>query len=546
MKNRVRPLTTARRLGLALLTLAMMAGIPQPVSAATDFPVGYEGYHTYGEVDARLDAVVGAFGPGTVRPIVERYVIGRSFEGRQIWAVKVSDRAGIDESEPEVLSECGMHAREQITVEMCLYMLDLLTANYGRRTNLGRRVTKIVNTREIWIIPTVNPDGAEYNIAGGTFRNWRKNRQLNPGSTAVGIDLNRNWGFNWNCCGGSSAKPESGVYQGRYPFEAVENVVLRDFVLSRRVAGVQQIKTLFNWHSYGEFIMRPYGYTTEDVPPTMTSDDYQAFVAMGAAMAQLNGYRSRQGSDSYIYDGDFPAWAYGDQRIFIYTFEMYPPWGCTGCGGFKPPDEVIERETTRNRAAVLYFIEQAVCPHRAAGLGPTRCGPFDDDFETDRAWTMGGSDGGTWERGIPAASQSDAGVKQASSVPSGQAALVTGTLAGALAGENDVDGDTWALSRRFVLGRAPWTLSFRYSFAYDQTATSADFLRVSVVTGATTTPVWTVTADGTGANASWKEVSIDLSAFEHRRVRLLVEARDGATDNVLEAALDDLRIFRTR
>lgn len=540
-------MSASRRVMMATLMLAMLGSLAQPVSAAADFPAGYEGYNTYAEVDARLDALVAAYGPGTPTNIVRRSVIGQSYEGRDIWAVKVSDRPGADEGEPEVLSECGMHAREHITVEMCLYMLRLLTDNYGQPTALGERVTSIVNSREIWIIPSLNPDGAEFNISGGTFHGWRKNRQPNPGSTAIGIDLNRNWSYMWNCCGGSSGKPGSARYRGKYPFEAVEDAVLRDFILSRRVGGIQQIRTTFNWHSYGEFILRPYGYTREDVPPTMTQDDYQAFVAMGGAMARLNGYRSRQGSDSYIYDGDFPAWAYGDQRIFVYTFEMYPPWGCKGCGGFRPPDEVIERETTRNRDAVLYFLEQADCPHRSAGLGATRCGPFDDDFETGRGWDFGGDGDGSgfWERGIPGATSTAAGAKQLASVPSGQAALVTGRAAGASAEANDVDGLTWARSRPFKLGSGSWTLAFRYTFANDAAATADDWLRVSVVAGATRTTVWSVDGQSANANAVWTPVTLDLSAFALQTVRLLVEAGDGASDNLVEAAIDDMRVYRT-
>jgi carboxypeptidase T len=57
-----------------------------------------------------------------------------------------------------------------------------------------------VDSREIWIVPMVNPDGVEWDIATRSYRMSRKNRQPNPGSTAVGTDLNRNWGYRWGCC----------------------------------------------------------------------------------------------------------------------------------------------------------------------------------------------------------------------------------------------------------------------------------------------------------------------------------------------------------
>ena len=82
------------------------------------------------------------------------------------------------------------------------------------QTRPGHARRPLVNTREIWIVPNLNPDGSEYDIATGSYRSWRKNRQPNAGSTAVGTDLNRNWGFNWGCCGGSSGTFSSETYRG--------------------------------------------------------------------------------------------------------------------------------------------------------------------------------------------------------------------------------------------------------------------------------------------------------------------------------------------
>ena len=539
----------ARRLGtLALVVTAMTFATAPAASAATEFPAGYEGYHTYAEVDAELDAVVAAYGQGG-GAIVKRYVIGQSFEGRNIWVLKISDNVATDEDEPEALSEHGMHAREHITVEMGLYMIKLLTENYGASTVLGQRVTDIVDSREIWIIPLLNPDGAEYNISDGLFHGWRKNRQTNPGSDKLGIDLNRNWSYMWNCCGGSSGAPKSARYRGRFPFEAVENVVMRDFILGRRVDQRQQISVVFNWHSYGEFIMWPYGYTREDVPRTMTVADHAALVAMGRAMGALNGYKAKQGSDSYIYDGDFPAWAYGDQRMFVYTFEMYPPWGCNGCGGFRPPDEILAAETTRNREAVLYFLEQADCPYRAAGLEKTHCGPIYEDFEIHRGWDVDpfntdSATAGAWERGIPAVTSDAGGVKQRATVTSGQADLVTGRAAGATVDADDVDGTTSVLSPRIELGPGGWRLAFRYTFAHDAAATNADFLRVSVVRGSTITPIWTLSGQALNRNARWLTRKLALNSWAGQNIKLLIEARDGGVDNIVEAAIDDLRVFK--
>jgi carboxypeptidase T len=363
----------AARLSVPVLAVLAMLATTAPAAGADaqDFPPGYTGYHTYAEMTSELNSVVAKYGGGA-KPIAQLRSIGTSFEGRQIWALKISDNVATDESEPEVLVECNMHAREHLTAEQCLYLVHLLTDNYGAPTAVGRRVTNIVNHREIWIIPMLNPDGAMYDISGGTFHNWRKNRQTNPGSTKIGIDLNRNWGYRWGCCGGSGGKPSSARYRGLYPFQAVEDQALRDFVLSRRVGGTQQITEVLNVHSYGEHVLYPYGYTKSAVPPDMTQDDHATFVALARQMAALNGYHAMQGSQMYIYDGDFIDWAYGDQHIFAFTWEMYPGWGCK-CGGFRPPDSVIGRETSRNADAALYLFEQADCPYRQAGLASTHC-----------------------------------------------------------------------------------------------------------------------------------------------------------------------------
>jgi hypothetical protein len=322
-------------------------------------------------------------------------------------------------------------------------------------------------------------------------------------------------------------------------------------MLSRRIGGQQQIKAVFNWHSYGEFIMWPYGYTLEDVPPTMTVDDHSAFVALAKTMARMNGYKAHQGSDSYIYSGDFPAWAYGDQRTFVFTFEMYPYWGCDGCHGFYPPYSVVPRETERNREAALYLLEQADCPYRAAGLGATNCGPLYEDFEIDRAWKVNpaGTDtatDGQWERGVPDATADADGAKQRGNVPSGQADMVTGRAAGAAVDANDVDGGTTSVrSPAFRLGSGSWTASFSYAFGHDASSLPEDFLRLSVVSGGITTPVWSTGGDNANLNSAWSSQTVALDAWRGKTVRLLFEARDGGVDSIVEAAVDDVRVYRS-
>lgn len=328
-----------------------------------DFPSADSRYHNYAEANAEIDQRLAAY-PG----IMSKRVIGKSYQGRDIIAVKVSDNVATDENEPEVLLTFHQHAREHLTVEMALYLLRELGAGYGSDS----RITSMVNNREIWIVPDLNPDGGEYDIATGSYRSWRKNRQPNSGSSYVGTDLNRNWNYRWGCCGGSSGSTSSETYRGASAESAPEVKVVADFVRGRVVGGRQQIRAGIDFHTYSELVLWPFGYTTADTATGMTADDAAAFKAVGRKMAASNGYTPEQSSDLYITDGSIDDYLWGTQKIFDFTFEMYPT--SSSGGGFYPPDEVIERETSRNRDAVLQLLENADCMYRSIGKEAQYCG----------------------------------------------------------------------------------------------------------------------------------------------------------------------------
>jgi murein tripeptide amidase MpaA len=302
--------------------------------------------------------------------IVDAFSIGKSHQGRDLWAVKISDNVATDEAEPEVLVDALHHAREHLTVEQAMHLLRTLTEEYTTDTTVHR----LVDSREIFIVFAVNPDGWWYDLGGSPYRGWRRNRQPTPGSTAVGTDLNRNYDYRWGCCGGSSSNPAAWNYRGTAPFSATESRVMRDFVNSRVVGGKQQIRTHVTLHTNGEMILWPYGYTKTDVPSDMRRDDHATFVAMGRAMAARNGYKAQQSSDLYVTDGDQIDWMYGRHRIFSFTFELYPSETKAKPNDHEPPDEVIAKQTARNRSALLYLIDAADCPWKVIGKGATYCG----------------------------------------------------------------------------------------------------------------------------------------------------------------------------
>ena len=142
-------------------------------------------------------------------------------------------------------------------------------------------------------------------------------------------------------------------------------------MLSRVVDGVQQIRASIDFHAFSELVLWPFGHTRADVTKGMTRDQHDTFEALGTSMARTNGYTPEQSSDLYITDGAIDDWLWGANGVFAFTFEMYP---ADGPGpGFYPPDELIRRETARNREAALLLLEEAACPYAAIGKAAQYC-----------------------------------------------------------------------------------------------------------------------------------------------------------------------------
>jgi carboxypeptidase T len=529
-----------------LLALALAAA--GPVAAAEpDFPADMTGYHNWTELQAEIEQVA-ADHPD----IVSLFSIGKSALGRPIWMAKVSDNVAEDENEPEVLVDALHHAREHLTTEQALALFHWLTDDYGTDDT----VTRLVDHREIFIIFALNPDGMRYDLTGDPFRAWRKNRQRDAQGRPLFTDLNRNYGYRFACCGGSSGSRGSITYRGPYAFSAPETRALRDFVLSRVVDGVQQIRTHVTLHTNGELILWPYGYTKRDVPPDMTRVDHTAFVALGRAMAALNGYTPKQSSDLYITDGDQIDWLYGTQRIFSYTFELFPTEKPTVWRDHYPDDSKIAKQTARNRSALLLLIDRAGCPYGAIGASSAaaNCGPLYDDLEINRGWQRDpdGTDTatrGAWAIANPQKTTTSSGRKQLGSTVSGSKSLVTGAPAGRRAGTNDLDGGrTTIRSRAIALPADPaelGALTFSWSFAHNGSSTSEDALRVIVEAGdATTTTVFEVLGTPAEVNGAWHAASVDVSAWAGQSIHLVLEAVDGGPGSLVEAQVDDIRIRR--
>jgi carboxypeptidase T len=320
------------------------------------FPAGYGAYHTYAEL---CRAVVAA---AAAHPDIARLEsIGTSWQGRRILAMEISTHLTDGTHPAGVLFDGGTHGLEHLSVEMPLAIMGWLLDGYGADAT----VTRLVQTRAIFLVFDVNPDGAAFDIAGGRFHEWRKNRQPNANGT-VGTDLNRNYDDHWGCCGLVSAKPGSSYYRGTAPFSAPETQAMRDFVEGLVFDGHQEIRAAVAFHTSGRLILWPYGYTRTAIPSDMTASDHSVLVALAKHMVKLNGYTAEQATSLYVDSGTARDWYYGAQGIFAFTVEL-------GTGTYQRSG-AIASETARNRSAVLYLIEMAGCPNRATDAAATSCG----------------------------------------------------------------------------------------------------------------------------------------------------------------------------
>jgi carboxypeptidase T len=302
-----------------------------------DFPPEDSGYHNYTEMVQDLQAVAAAH-PATVR----LFSLGSSYEGRDMIGARISNDATDNLGEPGVFFVGQHHAREHMSVEVVLSLLHLFAES------TDPEVATLRQTRQIYIVPSLNPDGSEYDIATGQYRFWRKNRQ--PYQGVYGTDQNRNYSYRWGCCGGSSGVPGSETFRGPFPLSTPEDARMYDFMVAH-----PNVTTGISYHSYGNLILYPYGYTYDDLPADMRPLDHAAFVAIGAEMESTSGYHAQQSSDLYITDGDWNDWMYGELHRYPITIEL-------SGGTFYPPDEMIPVESQRNHQAAIFVASIANCP----------------------------------------------------------------------------------------------------------------------------------------------------------------------------------------
>lgn len=302
--------------------------------------------------------------------IVQVISLGQSHEGRQIWAVKLSDDVSTeDPTEPETLLIGGQHAREWIGVEVPFLIAQYLAQHYAT----DERVKRLIDNLEIWIVPMVNPDGHEYTRADPCptapqvyCRLWRKNRR-DLGNGVFGVDLNRNWSFQWDARAGGSRNPHSITYRGPEPFSEPEIRALRDLVLDP----TRHFKAFIDYHSFSQLVGWPWGYTLD--PPVPLSEDARfeppsdsvEYERIGGTMARFiyNVHGQTYRACQISLDCPYPAagvstdWFYSETGGISFVIELRPD---TGEPGFILPPEQIRPTFEENLPAALYLLEQTL------------------------------------------------------------------------------------------------------------------------------------------------------------------------------------------
>ena len=282
------------------------------------------GYYTLEEAIQRLDDIHEEY-PEFVS---EKISLGQSFQGRDIFAIKVSANVDLDENEPQVLYTGMHHAREPMSFMNLYYFIYWVLENY----NIDDDATQILNTREMWFIPIVNPDGYEYNrsIAPNGGGMQRKNMRNTCNGSADGIDPNRNYDYMWGLDNqGSSPDPCSETYRGTSAFSEPETQIVRDFIEQK------DFTIAMNYHSYSNLLIYPFGYSYEN---PMDQDDLDTFIEYAQDMTQYNNYEIGTGTELlYPVNGEACDWMYGVHGIFAYTPEV----GSYNDGFWPPSSRIV-------------------------------------------------------------------------------------------------------------------------------------------------------------------------------------------------------------
>lgn len=306
---------------------------------------GIPGYACYRTVEETLTT---AQTLATTHPDIAEVVdIGDSWaktqnsaNGYDLDVLHITNRS-IPGPKPTLFIMSGIHAREYTPPELVTRFGEWLVNGYG----VDPDATWIVDNHDIHLLLHTNPDGRKYAETGLL---WRKNTDNNycANTNNRGVDLNRNFSFQWNCCGGSSGAQCSEVYRGPTPssepeVQAVQNYIPTIFPDQREdpieaAAPVTATGIFMDIHSAAGLVLWPWGF---DETPTGNATEFRT---LGRKFALYNGYEPVQAIELYPTDGTTDDFAYGTLGVAAYTFEIGTEFfqSCTTFENTVYPDNV--------------------------------------------------------------------------------------------------------------------------------------------------------------------------------------------------------------
>ncbi|KAK3903348.1 hypothetical protein C8A05DRAFT_32930 [Staphylotrichum tortipilum] len=194
--------------------------------------------------------------------IVNMTTIGKSYEGRDVYALRVGGRKSEGEASgprKTILITGGLHGREWISTSTANYLLWSVITSYDKEP----MITKLLDHFDMVFIPVLNPDGYEYTWQSD--RLWRKSRQQTKMRFCRGLDLDHAFSYGWDARK-LQTDPCSESYGGDEPFQAVEASNLAKWAKNETDHGARFVAFL-DLHSYAQEVLYPYSYTCSVDPP---------------------------------------------------------------------------------------------------------------------------------------------------------------------------------------------------------------------------------------------------------------------------------------
>lgn len=310
-----------------------------------DFPTEDQSYHNSSELETELRILA------KDHPKISQLIsIGKSTEGKDILDLRISGDLTTASEKAGILYVGGHHAREHLSVEVPLMLAQYILKEYAAGNG---RIQRLVDTRDIHIVPALNPDGLEYDVGSGRYKYWRKNRRDNKDRT-YGVDLNRNYAYKWGN-GGSSNRTNDETYMGPSPFSEPETLAIKNLVEKNT-----NLNVVLSYHTFSELILYPWGYTTKAISEAAPRKVHEV---MAKQMSKWNGYSPMPSSALYTASGDLTDWTYGVHKMISFTFELDPQDGWSSAG-FYPGSDVIPEVFRKNLEPALYLMEYSDDPAR--------------------------------------------------------------------------------------------------------------------------------------------------------------------------------------